>query len=184
MNEEKILLPDFIIADLFKNHLVEPLREASELAAIQSSPTSKNSTKEKHLKPTLQYLGENKKRIVVLVYETDAPTITDNSLTFLTKILNACNLNLADIAIINVESQKTSFDQLKKEFNAEVILLIGVEPAVIQLPFTMPNFQVQPFSNCTIVSAPKLSSMLEETTESISLKRQLWTSLQKAFKLN
>jgi hypothetical protein len=135
-------------------------------------------------KPALAFLGKNQKKVTVLVSEASATFITDDELAFLTKILNACNLNLSDIAIVNTASHEVSFMQLKGELQADYILMLGVEPASIQLPFTMPNFQVQQFSSCTIVCAPPLASMMISSPEGTLLKRQLWASLQKAFNLS
>lgn len=181
MSEDKIILPDFVIADLFKNHLLEPQGDAKGFSKIVSSETR---SQDNNASPSpLKFLGRNKKGITVVVNEQDAPFINDNDLAFLTKILNACSLNLEDIAILNVNRQPTNFEKLKSDLKAEFILLLGVKPTSIDLPFTMPDFQVQQFSNCTIISAPALSSLLEETPENKALKRHLWTSLQTAFKL-
>jgi hypothetical protein len=183
MNDEKIILPDFIIADIYKNHLIEPGKDANEEVTVKSEPKRKIQKADDAKKTSLPYLGENKKGIVVLISEAAATFINDEELTFLTKILNACNLNIADIAIINTANTKVLFEQLTSELKAEYILLLGVAPASIQLPFTVPDFQVQQFSNCIILSSPALSSMLTNTAESMSYKKQLWASLQKAFNL-
>jgi hypothetical protein len=184
MDDEKVILPDFIIADLYKSHLIEPIHVVNNQVLSPALPKRKTQISEDNKTPALRYLGENKKGIIILVSEPTAVHIQDDELAFLTKILNACNLNTSDIAIINTHNNEVTFDQLSKEMKAENILLLGVEPASIQLPFTVPNFQVQQFSNCTIVSSPALSVMLPNTPQSVALKRQLWTSLQKAFKLN
>ncbi|HEX8333775.1 MAG TPA: hypothetical protein VF622_14230 [Segetibacter sp.] len=184
MDDEKIILPDFIIADLYKSHLIEPVKEETDEVVISTLPTRKRQNQNDEKTSSVQYLGENKKGIIILVSEPTATYIQDDELVFLTKILNACNLNISDIAIINTYNNPSRFDQLSKELKAEYIFLLGVEPASIQLPFTVPNFQVQKFSKCTIISSPVLSSMLPNTPESVALKRQLWTSLQRAFNLN
>ena len=180
MKEEKIILPDFIIADIYKHHLIQPEVEITETPPKKTSTKKNNEEKDATV---VQFLGENKKQIIVLVDEAEAIFINDNELALLSKILCACNLNLADIAIINTKKYQVKFDELKEQFNAKFILLTGVKSSVIQLPFSVPDFQVQQFSNCTIISSPALSEMLTDSKESIALKRQLWNSLQKAFNL-
>ena len=180
MSEERIKLPDFIIADIYKKHLVEPLffNSKEQEKKVVSEVNFKNEKG-----TSLHFLGDNRKHISVLVFEQNAKFINEAALAFLTKVLGACNLNLADIAIVNTYNAITTFDKLKKELNVRYILLLGVEPTAIKLPFTVPNFQVQQFSDCTIVSAPALINMMNENAESVALKRQLWGSLQKVFKL-
>jgi hypothetical protein len=182
MKEERIVLPDFLIADLYKNHLIEPERLKKNEVSLPLS-TKKKDVSRNDSNKLLNYLGENKKNVIVLVAEPTVPFIKDDDLSFLTKILKACSLTLADIAIINTHNNLISFDKLTSELKAQYILLLNVEPASIKLPFNMPHFQVQQFSKCTIISAPSLSSMVIETPESIALKRQLWVSLQEAFGL-
>lgn len=181
MNEEKIILPAFVIADLYKNCLIEPQPEPVEKTIVQ--PGEKVKKEGANKQKQLQYLGSNKKNIIVLVYDPTAIHINDDELAFLTKVLNACNLTIADIAIINICNNTVLFDELINELHAEYILLLGVDPSNIKLPFTMPHFQVQQFAKSTILCAPPLSGLIADTNESVALKRQLWSSLQKIFKM-
>jgi len=179
MNKEKIILPEFVIADLYKNHLIQPLQgnDQDTKTLEKENEIEKEGSKVK----LIHYLGGNAKKVIVLVSNSTTTFINDDELTFLSKILNALNLTIADVAIINVNKNDITFDKVMSELKAEFILLLGVEPASVQLPFTMPNFQVQQFADCTIVRAPSLESMLLDLPENIRLKRQLWTCLQKVF---
>jgi hypothetical protein len=183
MNPEIIQLPDFVLAELYKNSIVdienvqtpEPLETTNEVMQPEAETQSQ--------KPLLKFLGDNKKNVVVLLNETKALFINENQLEFLSKVLAACNLTIADIAIINTHSQQVTHTELKEELNAAFILLFGVEPTFIKLPFSIPHFQVQQYNGSTIVYTPTLFEMLPDNNESRSLKRKLWTSLKTAFNI-
>lgn len=180
---EKITLPDFVVADIYKNLLIEPLETPTFETSFEAQNLEKNQTKKQSEKTTIKFLGENKKKICVLVNEQNSTFVNDEELSFFTRILNACNLNLADIALVNVHQSNIDFATLETEFSSEFVLLFGVSPATIKLPFNVPHFQVQTFSDCTIICCPPLSTFLNDTEESFAQKRLLWAALQKAFKL-
>jgi hypothetical protein len=188
MSLDKIQLPDFILAELYKDSLVEieNLQEEKEKITVEPKPPVPDIEKpltENKEKQSLKFLGQNKKNIVVVVDEAKALFINEAELDFLTKILTACNLNLADIAIVNIHDQQLTFQQLKEQLHAQYVLLLGIEPTVIRLPFSVPPFQVQPFADTTIFHTPALSAMLANTQESRLLKSKLWLSLKTAFNL-
>lgn len=182
MSLDEIKLPDFIIAELYKNSLVE-------LENLQVEKTEKKyllleePVKELIEKQEIKYLGQNKKHIAVVVDEPKSLFINEAELDFLTKILTACNLNLADIAIVNHRSTPLTYQHLLNELKAQYILLLGVAPASIKLPFTIPVFQVQNFAEAVIFHTPSLSKMLLNNQDSRLMKSKLWLSLKTAFKL-
>jgi len=183
MNEEKLKLPDFLLADLYKNSLVE----------IHGRTTDSRTTKEIALEPSeikavaseannqIKYLGENAKNVTIVVNQRDVDFLNKNDLTFLTSILKACQLNLSDIAIVNVAKQQLTFQQLKDKLNCRHALLFDVDPSTIKLPFTVPAFQVQTFNECTIMLAPTLSRLNQTTQDGKLLKTKLWMSLKQMF---
>lgn len=180
MEPQNLQLPDFVLVDFYKNCLVEidvaePLETAA--ATLMVAPaTSKQPAAVKHL-------GECRKHVVIVVNEPKAAIIKDSELEFISKILAACNLNIADTAIVNIHDQRVDYTQLNEQFNTAFLLLFGVDPAAIQLPFTVPHFQVQPYAGSTIVCTPPLQEMLVEGPESRTLKSKLWMSLKTAFNL-
>ena len=83
------------IASLYKNSLVEINAEQQVL------PKTKIETEQ--IATGLKFLGENKKKTLVVVRNADAVHIPDKQLSFLTKLLAACSLNLADVAVFNFQ---------------------------------------------------------------------------------
>jgi hypothetical protein len=164
-------LPGFVLSELFSNSVVC----VDEVMA----PLVKDDL----VKDIKLYLGDYKKKIVIITSDNNNMYVSDESLEFLSGILNACKLNLADIALINFNNTVVNFLQLKKEMQPEFLLLFGVTALQIELPFTLPDYQVQDYSNCKIVTAPLLTELNKQTQQAKTEKIKLWKSLQKMFNL-
>ena len=160
------------IASLYKNSLVE-------INAKQQLSPQTNTIAE----PVVtgwKYLGENKKKTLVVVRNADAVHIPDKQLSFLTKLLAACNLNLADVAILNFQDHNSSeFNEFLNFFKPRIVLLFDVEPGEFGLPMIFPQFQVQGYKDAMFVSSPSLDLIEPDK----SLKGKLWVCLKKIFNL-
>jgi len=159
MSLNNILLKPSLVADLYKKSLIE--------TGTTSVPEAKR----------LKYLGNNQKNILVVVSHEAVPFLPDEELSFLTNVLAACKLSIADIGIIN--SYRTEQTDLQNIIAAEgkKILLFGVEPLAIGLPINFPSFQLQPFNNRTYLHAQALSQINTDK----GLKAKLWSVLKVMF---
>lgn len=126
-----------------------------------------------------RYLGNNQKGILIVVANDDAPFLSDTELAFLTSVLAACKLNIADTAIANFSKDKKGYAEWASILSLNTTLLFGVSPTHFGLPMNFPHYQVQQFSKCTYIAAPALS-IIEKNKE---LKKLLWVSLKKHFGL-
>jgi hypothetical protein len=127
-------------------------------------------------------LGSNKKNILILVSKETLAFLEDEELRFLTNILAACNLTIADVALINdknLPDPSTNYSPLVTFFSSKVILLFDVAPESIGLPFHFPDFQIQQFDGRTYMSAPSLTQIKENK----ALKTSLWNALKNMFGL-
>jgi len=158
MGLNNIQLKPNVLADLYKNSLIET-----------------NATGVKQVK----YLGDNQKNILVIVSHHSAPFLTDPELNFLTAVLGACKLSIADIGIINRSHCEVT--DLQNIINTEGrnVLLFGTEPLSIGLPINFPAFQLQAFNNRTYLHAPSLSQIESDK----ALKARLWNSLKAMFRI-
>src|SRR3954466_6781584 len=102
MNADKIILPDFLIADLYKDSLVDindftvgEQAQAKETVAAENKAAETSAEK-------IEYYGDNAKNIIVVVNQPNTTHLNKDDLSFLTNILKSCQLNAGDIAIINV----------------------------------------------------------------------------------
>lgn len=163
MSLNNIFLKPLHLTQLFQKVLVEPLPHA--------------------LKPEVQnikYLGKNTGNILILVKEEDYPFVSDGQLQFLTAILSACKLSLADVAIVNaldMDNEEVMDAMIK--LNAKNIIAFGMEPASLGLPMYFPPFQLQQYDHRHFIHAPELAAMEHDQ----ALKKQLWIALKTMFKL-
>ena len=159
------------IALLFKNSLVE-INSEKQVPPINASSES--------IITVWKYFGENKKNILLIVRHPDAVHLPDKQLSFLTKLLTACNLNLADVAILNFHNYRSSdFDNILSHFKPKVVLLFDVEPGEFGMPMIFPQFQVQGYKDAVFVASPSLDVIEPDK----SLKGKLWVCLKKIFNL-
>lgn len=173
MNEDKIQLPGFLIADLFKNSLV--IAENEHILDLNLPYTEMQPINRKW------YLGSNLRKITLFVNEKEAVYLLDDSLQFLTVILGACKLNLGDVSIINFQNDPIDYQLIKEKLSPNYLLLLGVTAQQVKLPFTVPHFQVQKYDNCQFLLAPSLEKMLGNSQEAKLEKSKLWLCLKKMF---
>jgi len=179
-----IQLPDFVLADLYKNTIVMAHDTGAAIAQPPPQGTQTQLQPPRKTTPTEQkkwFLGNNNRGIAILVNDPTAVFINDEWLDTLGKLLAALKINLADTAIINLHKTPVVFTQLQKEFQATHIILFGITTGQIQLPFAIPDYQAQNFAGCTILKAPEITlAAPANTTEAIKAeKRKLWESLKK-----
>lgn len=129
------------------------------------------------------YLGNNGKKITVLIKESDVAFINDQHLQFLSNILNACKLNLGDIALVNHLNTPFVYNELKQKVQPKFIIAFDLQTKEIQLPFTIPNYQVQVHDNCKFLFAASLKTMEGDSQEAKLEKSKLWASLKNMFQL-
>jgi hypothetical protein len=193
---KNIQLPNFIVADFYKETLVvlEDVTIAPqkiEIPAATIAPTTTTPTPSPAPMPTKPvasttakwFLGDNKKGISILVNDETAVYLNDESLNFLSTILGACKLNLGDVAIINLANQAVNFATLKEKLQPQYYLLFSVTANQIELPFTVPHYQVQAYGGSSFLLAPSLQNMLGTGQEAKLEKSKLWLSLKKMFNI-
>jgi hypothetical protein len=181
MSLKSIILPDFVIAELYSNSLVDTGTGSVPATAPQSVqnavPVEPFATEDQ----PFRYLGKNKRRISVLARYPDDPYIPEDHLQFLIKILSACKLDLGDVAIINLSVAPVSIDKLKAQLDPLAVLLFDIQPGEILLPLNFPVLKPQAFSGTNYLCIPPVTLLLEENEKAKNLKKQLWECLKKMF---
>jgi hypothetical protein len=175
MSSEKTILPGFLVADLYRNNLViidDGAQPVEETIAAASGQTGKQ-----------WFLGSNVQKITLVVSEKEAAYLEDASLRFLTAILGACKYNLGDVAIVNYHKDPVQYSRIKEELAPRALILFGITTQQLQLPFTIPDYQVQSYDQCQFLVAPPLPAMLGESQEARLEKSKLWLCLKKMFSL-
>jgi hypothetical protein len=184
MSLNNIQLPDFLIEEWYSDNLINssPVRPAPGLPPSAAPPPSSSAPS------PLKYLGNNHRHITILVHAPGSPFLPDNQLTFLTKILEACRLTLADVAIVNnaaaanaIAAVPITIADIRRQLAPKTILLFGPEPSTLRLPINFPPFKPLDYDGCTYLSAPGLDHLVTNTEESKLLKSKLWVCLQSIF---
>lgn len=164
MSLDNIQLPAFLIQELYKNSLIE----------FESPEPVQNI----EVKSSINILGNNRSKVIIVVENNEAAFLPDNQLNFLLGILSACKLTMEDVAIINIYINKAiTYKAITLELKAEKIILFGVTPAQLNLPVEFPSYQIQQYNNQTYVTAAILADIESDKTE----KTKLWNCLKQIF---
>jgi hypothetical protein len=168
---EDVILPDFVIADLYRNTLIESLNETAA-----NTKSSKEIQTEK-----IRFLGDNKKNITVVVNDEKAVFIEEDKLQLLTNLLSACKLNNADVGIVNISNTSYKYKQIKAELQPANLLLFGVNAKTFELPLVFESYKLKNYDNCQILIAADLNNLIGATNEVKMEKSKLWLCLKQMF---
>ncbi len=177
-------LPDFLIADLYKDALIETGHTNTKNVLEKKSEKIKSNETlvvKENKTISVNFLGENDKKICVIVYSEKVVFIEDDDLLFLTNILKSVELNLADIALINLAVTTITYVELEKILNSKYFIFFGTLPSSISMPFIVPHFQIQKYADINVMTAPTLADLNKKTEESKLQKTKLWVSLKNMF---
>jgi hypothetical protein len=187
MPTQKIILPDFVIANLYGNNLIIGTDVISTEKVTEKSVTPK-APKAAQQKVTADlnnqwYLGNNGKQITIIVKELDAAYINDQHLQFLSNILTACKLNLGDIALVNLANTPLLFTEIEQKNQPKFLILFDISPNELVIPLAIQPYDVVVYNNCQMLLAPALSAMDGDSIAAKTEKGKLWMSLKKMFQL-
>ncbi len=181
MDLNHLELPASVVAELYRGSLIEanerpakgkPVKEPI-IPALAETTTGENLS-------SWKWLGNNGKHILIIVNNEDSAGLPDKDLAFLTEILGACKLSLADVAIVNLHNHPgASYKELTAFFKSRIVLLFAVEPAEFGLPMSFPPYQLQAFANNSFLFSPSLKELGDDRVE----KSKLWVCLKRLFNL-
>jgi len=164
MSLDNIQLPAIVLQDLFTNSLVDLKTANAESATVSAGD--------------LSFLGENKKKVSIVVDHTNVIYLPDDELNFLLGILSACKLSMADVALLNfAKNPSVTYKELSEQLSAEKILLFGIKPSALELPLQFPYYQIQNYNNQVYLSSPDLKTLADNKEEKI----KLWACLKQVF---
>jgi hypothetical protein len=172
-----IVLPDLLITELYKKvHLIS-----------NESPTTVTPEIQDKEPGTIKFLGNNQKKITIVVRHPGDVFLPEKHLEFLIKILGACKLNIGDVAIVNegFKSFKSiDINTIIKQLQPKQVIIFGIEPTELKLPLSFPQFKLQEYALCTYLYVPSLDNLNTETEEGKLLKTKLWVCLKSMFEVS
>ena len=181
MSLDDIKLSPFLVKKLYEKTLVVSSfadNENTEKEEIEIDKTTTSTTLVKE--DLIQYLGKNSRHILILVNEQDHKFLGDDELSFLMNILNACNITMADAALVNAfGDENVNYENLINIFEPTTILFIGTEPQALGFPVQIPLYQVQAYNKQQYLCAPSLQKLSTDKEQ----KKQLWLALKKIFSI-
>lgn len=189
MSLDNIQLPPTLVRELFKKSLIASKSEnrranppdESKLASLPepevneaAKPAAPRITTAPHI------LGKNQRGIAILVNNPNDRHVPDHQLTFLMKLLGACQLTIADVGLINLaHTPGAHYSMFEVLLPAHQIIGFGCAASDIQLPLAFPAFQLQRFQQQTYLFAPSLDDLESDRAQ----KAQLWEALKSLFQL-
>lgn len=178
MGLNKIALSTNLIEELYQSSLIEKPDRALKNKIVVPETTNEQLVKQTAVE--LKSLGNNNSNILILVRSAEAVYLPDDELKFLTDILSACKLSLADIAIVNLANHSdATYKEITKLFSSKIVILFDIEPSSFGLPMSFPYYQIQPFANNSFLYSPSLKDLENDKVE----KSKLWVCLKRLFNL-
>jgi hypothetical protein len=125
MELNNIQLSSLQLAELYGNNLVATNPHAT---VEEPAPVINSAQKES---PAFSYKGKNQKRLLWLVSDKEHSYLSDDAFRFLIQVLEACKLNLDDIALVNLHNCTESFEELVAALKPLSILASNVSPSFL-----------------------------------------------------
>jgi hypothetical protein len=148
-----IQLTGLLIEGLYRKSLV--LVEDGRITTTETIPPA----------PQVRFLGNNEKNVTILVNDPGSTFLPEGHLSFLTKILGACKLNIGDVAIVNV-AHNSELNEIIKTLAPSKMITFGSEIEIDGIEH---------------VKAPSIDELIPESPEAKAHKSKLWSGLKKMF---
>lgn len=177
MSLNEMNLPPYLVTQLYPSSLVAQEKKIAPIASVEPAPPA---LAEPDLTIEWKSLGSNQKKILVVVNYENITNLPDPQLEFLMQLLKACQLSLNDVALINMNNYPgVAHTSILSQFSTKVVLLFGITVQDWGFPFQTPPYQVQSFSDYTIMHAPALHDLQNDKPA----KGLLWAALKNIFNL-
>ncbi len=125
-------------------------------------------------KADLKFKGSNQRKVLIIVDYADHEYIAPEDEEFLSKVLQAVNISMTEVALLNLVSN-SDFDYADAlKFEAAHILYFGKNKI---LPSQFTNYSIQSVSNRQVLLSPSLAQIAAATSE----KKLLWGALKQMF---
>ncbi|WGQ08258.1 hypothetical protein QG516_17110 [Pedobacter gandavensis] len=123
---------------------------------------------------SFKYLGQNKKKILILVNDADHEVSDEAGRELLRKIVKSINLTASDFALLNyAKYPKTSFLDLQQHFSSVLVFAFGVSAADLQLP-SHPENKIVMEGDVRVIFSGELRKLEQDPGG----KKTLWGSLK------
>lgn len=160
MDLNHIQLSGTQLADLYRNQLVSDGK--SETIPVAAPAVTAE----------IAFKGKNRKQFLWLVEVDSHPFLSDADFQFLTQVLEACKLNIEDIALVNLNRSTYTTTALIAQFQPGIIITSGLNKQLEG--FGNEDYLVRKHDHIYYLS----TESLEEVRGDKSKKSRLWTGLK------
>lgn len=127
----------------------------------------------------LPFLGDNLQHILLVVRNPDQGFVSEEVFTALTKLLSACKLGMADVALVNLAHlQEVEIARLLQQFQPHKVILFQVDLPGISAG--KPKNASWEEAGIQVIHTDTLEAMLKDP----GLKKPFWNALKIFFNLN
>jgi DNA polymerase III psi subunit len=166
MTIDHVPLPAFLYQSIFRNSLVDSKAGKAPIVFPEEAQ--------------IDFLGGNEKKIIFLINDSQNKFPGDIQIKFINDLLTACQLTMTDIALVNFSYVNSiNYRELTSRLHPKKVLIFGLSADKLDLPFTIPFFQMQNFQEQVYMMSPSIA----ELQTNVELRKQLWGCLQKIFNL-
>lgn len=139
----------------------------------QHTPAPQTQSETVTPKPVFNYLGSNKKHLLVLTYYPGHDFIADDHLAALESVLSRKNHSKEDVAILNVAKSNAEYSELISHFKPQTILVLGQE--AIPSGINQPKFnQVEKREGITVLCTFAFDAMMSN----VDNKKAFWEQVK------
>ena len=160
MGFETIQLTGQQIEELYSSHIV----------IIEKTGQQKPETSVKTVGTGIT--GKNKKQFVWVVNEADYPFLSDEDFQFLSKVVNACKMNMDDIALVNIAQNKMDFEKTVAELQPKILIISFLDRNWI--PVKNETYTLQQEENFQLYITEELQVIRNDKVK----KSKLWLALK------
>ncbi len=165
MGFETIQLTGQQIEELYSSHLVITEKTVKPKPETISNPTATGIT------------GKNKKQFVWVVNEPGYPFLSDADFQFLSEVVNACKMNMDDMALVNIAQNNMDFEQTVTELQPKILIVSFLDRNWI--PLNKEAYTLQQEENFQLYITEELQIIRNDKVK----KSKLWLALKQMLSL-
>jgi hypothetical protein len=156
--------------------LLQALYTGTLVLPENQGPASNGKPAESEVVP-ISYLGRNQRKFTVLVHYPNELYLPDDSLQFLGSVLKACQLTIADVAIVNLARTPVTMAEIRQQLSPAIIIAFGGKA----LAEGFPAGTLLASGNAgglRFMQGPELEVLSQPGDAAKPLKKLLWESLK------
>jgi len=160
MGFETIQLTGQQIEELYSSHLVITEKTAKPKPETSLKPAATGIT------------GKNKKQFVWVINEAGYPFLSDEDFQFLSEVVNACKMNMDDIALVNIAQNNLDFEQTIAKLQPKIMIVSFFDQHWI--PLNKEAYTLQQEGNFQLYITEELQVIRNDKVK----KSKLWLALK------